>query len=667
MIALFKAESELSVEDYEMWHPGLREDILDVVHDELNQMPQTIHKTVLKSIVIALLQDRDIAALSSLMPVLFFLRIALADEVRIFFILIQNPVFAAQSSYTVFAYLLKQIVNLSSTHRQLLIQWFRGVFLRKKNAKNAAIDLSKPSPCFPISKKSTDSTLPPPPVHYTDLYNSALDHLDLMNEFFVWQNGSQNPQREFSYCQYPFLLSIVAKRSILTKDSEQQMIQTARRSIEAKGPFYRYRYRYQPQMDIFFLNIKIRRSHLVSDSLNEIAAKQQDLKKKLKVSFIGEPGLDMGGLAKEWLLLLIRHIFEPDYGISRAGSYESHIVSQNKNLREFNLIGVIMGLAVYNSITLDLHFPSICYRKLLSPPIAPWSFISEPELEDDTGNFDYETDGDSSDDDSIDYNEIGFVEAAGIEALAEIMPDVARGLSELLAYEGNVEEDMCMNFQVSLEEYGEMRTYDIKEGGADIPVTNENRHEYVALYLDWVLNSAIYHQFRAFYLGFHSVCDSNALLLLRPEEVEMLVCGSPTIDLHELKKVTEYDGYHEDDPLIRDFWEVLGSLSLDLQKKFLHFTTGSDRVPVGGMSEMTFKITKLPSISSRSFNRMRRRNGETRNSRQNEVWDSNDQEEQLPEAHTCFNQLVLPPYRSQETLRQKLIIAISNSEGFGLE
>ena len=39
--------------------------------------------------------------------------------------------------------------------------------------------------------------------------------------------------------------------------------------------------------------------------------------------------------------------------------------------REYNLIGVLMGLAVYNSIILDLHFPSICYRKLLTPPVVP--------------------------------------------------------------------------------------------------------------------------------------------------------------------------------------------------------------------------------------------------------------------------------------------------------
>jgi len=39
--------------------------------------------------------------------------------------------------------------------------------------------------------------------------------------------------------------------------------------------------------------------------------------------------------------------------------------------------------------------------------------------------------------------------------------------------------------------------------------------------------------------------------MLRPEEVEMLVCGSPTLDLHELRKVTEYDEYRADDRVIQ--------------------------------------------------------------------------------------------------------------------
>lgn len=87
-----------------------------------------------------------------------------------------------------------------------------------------------------------------------------------------------------------------------------------------------------------------------------------------------------------------------------------------------------------------------------------------------------------------------------------------------------------------------------------------------------------------------------------------------------------------------DFWEILQALSPELKKKFLLFTTGSDRVPVGGMGEMTFKITRIT-----------------------------NKPDNLPEAHTCFNQLVLPQYDSADVLREKLIIAISNAEGFGLE
>ena len=70
----------------------------------------------------------------------------------------------------------------------------------------------------------------------------------------------------------------------------------------------------------------------MTDSLKEISSKQKDLKKKLKVllicrilkleifhfpkvSFVGEPGLDMGGLTKEWFQLLIKQIFDAEYGM----------------------------------------------------------------------------------------------------------------------------------------------------------------------------------------------------------------------------------------------------------------------------------------------------------------------------------------------------------------
>ena len=45
--------------------------------------------------------------------------------------------------------------------------------------------------------------------------------------------------------------------------------------------------------------------------------------------------------------------------------------------------------------------------------------------------------------------------------------------------------------------------------------------------------------------------------------------------------------------LFRHFWEVVQNFSTSQQKLLLHFTTGSDRIPIGGVSEMHFKISRL--------------------------------------------------------------------------
>ena len=47
------------------------------------------------------------------------------------------------------------------------------------------------------------------------------------------------------------------------------------------------------------------------------------------------------------------------------------------------------------------------------------------------------------------------------------------------------------------------------------------------MYTDFLLNESIEKQFRAFKRGFQMVTDESPLkMLFRPEEVEMLVCGS---------------------------------------------------------------------------------------------------------------------------------------------
>uniref|UniRef100_A0A6I8RDN0 Probable E3 ubiquitin-protein ligase HECTD2 n=1 Tax=Xenopus tropicalis TaxID=8364 RepID=A0A6I8RDN0_XENTR len=588
---------------------------LNAVYDTLLTTSQDIQKTVLKGIINSLLREWK-GGWKGLKFIVVLL------------LLFQNPQFSSTSTYVIYAHLLRQIATLSDTDNHFLIHWFKKMSQKRfKQLVDRLLQFislrlfpAKPEEFPPLAKctwwipsatkvlallNAANTLSNPPLIPYTDFYNSTLDHIDLMEEYQTWQFYGNS--HRFSFCQFPFIISIAAKKVIIQKDSEQQMISIARQSLVDKVSR-----RQKPDMNMLFLNIKVRRLQLVSDSLDELTRKRADLKKKLKVTFMGEAGLDMGGLTKEWFLLLIRQIFHPDYGMfTYHKDSNCHWFSSFKcdNYSEFRLVGTLMGLAVYNSITLDIRFPPCCYKKLLSPPIVP-----------------------------CDQNMPVGIAPVTLDDLYQIMPELAHGLNELLCYDGNVEEDFYSTFQVFQEEFGTIKSYNLKPGGDKIPVTNQNRKEYVQLYVDFLLNKSIYKQFSAFYYGFHSVCASNALMLLRPEEVEILVCGSPELDMHALQRSTQYDGYLKTDVTVRYFWDVVLGFPLELQKKLLHFATGSDRVPVGGMADLNFKISKSETPSN---------------------W--------LPIAHTCFNQLCLPPYKTKKELKQKLTIAISNAEGFGLQ
>lgn len=89
----------------------------------------------------------------------------------------------------------------------------------------------------------------------------------------------------------------------------------------------------------------------------------------LQVQFIGEEGVDEGGVTKEFFQLLLRDIFDPDYGMFQYDRdtclhwfRPSTLVDQEQ---EFKLVGVMIGLAIYNSQLLELNFPLVLYKKLM--------------------------------------------------------------------------------------------------------------------------------------------------------------------------------------------------------------------------------------------------------------------------------------------------------------
>lgn len=206
--------------------------------------------------------------------------------------------------------------------------------------------------------------------------------------------------------------------------------------------------------------------------------------------------------------------------------------------------------------------------------------------------------------------------------------------------ESEMEDVYMQSFEISYKDvFGNVVAHELKENGRHIMVTQDNKREFVDLYADFLLNQSIEKQFRAFRKGFQMVMAESPLnMLFRPEEVELLVCGSKQFDVTQLQKATEYEhGYTADSQIIKDFWEIVCEMPNELQRKLLEFSTGSDRVPVGGLSNLKLIIARHGPDSDR-----------------------------LPTSHTCYNVLLLPEYDSKEKLKDRLYKAISFSKGFGM-
>jgi atrophin-1 interacting protein 5 (WW domain-containing E3 ubiquitin protein ligase 1) len=50
-----------------------------------------------------------------------------------------------------------------------------------------------------------------------------------------------------------------------------------------------------------------------------------------------------------------------------------------------------------------------------------------------------------------------------------------------------------------------VKTHELKENGAEIPVTEENKTDYIELLVEWRFNRGIEQQTKAFFQGFTSV------------------------------------------------------------------------------------------------------------------------------------------------------------------
>lgn len=500
-----------------------------------------------------------------------------------------------------FATILAIFFNSNLTRHQIPIALFYNKMVDNTDFKvdyDAWERLGAPTSLDPIQARNSSSA----GLSSSAPLVSKLQPLDM--------TGSIQESPLFAFCQFPFLFSLASKKLILEYDARRQM------ELEVREAFFNSLTNQAASQP--YLHIKVNRNNLLRDSFDFLSKHEEELKKAIRVEFVGEPGIDAGGLKKEWFLLLVRELFAPSRGLfseDEESRYCWFNTVSSQPLMFYKLTGVVIGLALYNSINLDVNFAPCLYKRLLGQPCT-------------------------------------------LEDFTKLRPSYGKSLQVLLDYEGgDFESTFGLTFSVSRQlENGQVVEEPLASNGLSRAVTKSNRSEYVRRVIAYFTETAVKRQFEPLKQGVYKVLGNHALVLLQAAEIELLVRGSDEdLDFGELQKVTKYKNWNLDPaftpkdtantndprqygPTVVWFWEYFAALSPKDQRKLLMFVTGSDRVPATGLSAMSFKISRLGGDSER-----------------------------YPVSHTCFNELGLYEYASKNKLVAKLDRAVRESEGFGLK
>uniref|UniRef100_A0ABI7YVJ2 E3 ubiquitin-protein ligase n=1 Tax=Felis catus TaxID=9685 RepID=A0ABI7YVJ2_FELCA len=231
----------------------------------------------------------------------------------------------------------------------------------------------------------------------------------------------------------------------------------------------------------------------------------------------------------------------------------------------------------------------------------------------------------------------------GLKDLESIDPEFYNSL--IWVKENNIEEcGLEMYFSVDKEILGEIKSHDLKPNGGNILVTEENKEEYIRMVAEWRLSRGVEEQTQAFFEGFNEILPQQYLQYFDAKELEVLLCGMQEIDLNDWQRHAIYRHYTRTSKQIMWFWQFVKEIDNEKRMRLLQFVTGTCRLPVGGFADL------MGSNGPQKF-----------------CIEKVGKENWLPRSHTCFNRLDLPPYKSYEQLKEKLLFAIEETEGFGQE
>lgn len=366
------------------------------------------------------------------------------------------------------------------------------------------------------------------------------------------------------------------------------------------------------------MRINVRREFLLDDSMEAVMSlSRKDLRKTWRFEFIGEEGIDAGGLAREWFNLVSSELFNPERGLWIPSATNqmcmqinpaSEIINPDDHLLYYRFVGRIMGKALFDQQLIQGHMVRHMYKHLLGWPVQ-------------------------------------------FDDLALIDEEFHANLKKIWTLSDEEVEYMCLDFSTTEKTFDTVEEFELVENGREIDVTKDNLPEYMEACLKFRLFGRVLKQSTELLLGFFDVIPEPLLTVFDFQELELLMCGLPKIDMDDWKEHTEYMGdfsftrsRHE---VVKWFWEVVEEYDQEFKARLLQFVTGTSGVPSRGFSVLQ---------------------GNDGNIRKFTIHGVDLATCLYPRAHTCFNRIDLPIYQTKEQLSEKLTLAVQmEATGFGIE
>ncbi|XP_072272628.1 E3 ubiquitin-protein ligase NEDD4-like isoform X3 [Pyxicephalus adspersus] len=352
--------------------------------------------------------------------------------------------------------------------------------------------------------------------------------------------------------------------------------------------------------------MKLHRNNIFEESYRRImSVKRPDvLKARLWIEFESEKGLDYGGVAREWFFLLSKEMFNPYYGLFEYSATDNYTLQINPN----------SGLCNEDHLSYFTFIGRIAGLAVFHGKLLDGFFIRP-------------------------FYKMMLGKQITLKDMESVDSEYYNSLKWILE---NDPTELDLRFCIDEENFGQTYQVDLKPNGSEMVVTNENKREYIDLVIQWRFVNRVQKQMNAFLEGFTELIPIDLIKIFDENELELLMCGLGDVDVNDWRQHTLYkNGYCANHPAIQWYWKAVLLMDAEKRIRLLQFVTGTSRVPMNGFAEL------YGSNGPQLFTI--------------EQWGSPDK---LPRAHTCFNRLDLPPYDSFEELREKLLMAVENAQGF---